>query len=184
MVSALELIYPYHHTTCWNHWKQNKIFYFAEIKWKPMATGNLRTDLVRDVNICGATTNLWIPSKKRQTDNEMEKKNIQTIELVQVQFYITKYSLNSNVAQVNMGWFNKDSVSGTTDVLGSVSQYQAPIEVLIDIIVSTTERNTFIRLEITIEKMETVTYCAIVVLMDSSRLLLPSVVAQMPLDLK
>lgn len=30
---------------------------------------NLRTDLVRDVNMCGATTNLWIPSKKSPTEN-------------------------------------------------------------------------------------------------------------------
>lgn len=50
----------------------------------------------------------------------------------------SKYLLNKSVAQVNIGWFNKDSVNGTTEVLGSVSQYQAPIDVLIDIIVSTT----------------------------------------------
>lgn len=45
---------------------------------------------------------------------------------------------------MNIGWFNKDSVNGTTEVLGSVNQYQAPIDVLIDIRVSTTKTIIFI----------------------------------------
>lgn len=55
-----------------------------------------------------------------------------------------KHLLNNNVAQVNIGWFNNDSVNGTTEVLGSVNQYQAPIEVLIDMTVSTTEIRIFV----------------------------------------
>lgn len=46
--------------------------------------------------------------------------------------------LRMNVAHVKMGWLNKDSVNGTTEVCGSVSQYHAPIDVIIDIIVKTT----------------------------------------------
>lgn len=42
------------------------------------------------------------------------------------------------MAHVNIGWLSRDSVSGTTEVRGSVSQYQAPIEVLMDMTVSTT----------------------------------------------
>lgn len=45
------------------------------------------------------------------------------------------------VAQVKIGWFIRDSVRGTIDVFGSVSQYQAPIDVLIDMIVRTTIRD-------------------------------------------
>lgn len=49
-----------------------------------------------------------------------------------------RYVLKMKVAQVKIGWFSRDSVKGTTDVFGSVSQYQAPIDVLIDMIVKTT----------------------------------------------
>lgn len=52
--------------------------------------------------------------------------------------------LNSIVAQLKTGWFISDSCSGTTDVFGSISQYQAPIEVLSDMMVSTTKRKAVI----------------------------------------
>lgn len=48
------------------------------------------------------------------------------------------------VAQVKIGWLSSDSVRGTIDVFGSVSQYQAPIDVLIDIIVKTTVTNELV----------------------------------------
>lgn len=52
----------------------------------------------------------------------------------------TDHLLSTKVAHVKIGWLSRDSVSGTTDVLGSVSQYQAPIDVLIDMTVRTTNK--------------------------------------------
>lgn len=60
------------------------------------------TDLVRDVIICGAMTFLWIPKQKRIIKIIDEK--------------------------VKSGCNNRLSNKGTTLVFGSVSQYQAPIE--------------------------------------------------------
>ena len=41
-----------------------------------------RTDRVRDVKICGAITNLWIPKANKNTENNkfINKKNVATIE--------------------------------------------------------------------------------------------------------
>lgn len=60
------------------------------------------TDRVRDVIICGAMTFLWIPKQKRM---------IRIIE-----------------ERAKSGCSNRLSNKGTTLVFGSVSQYQAPIE--------------------------------------------------------
>lgn len=94
----------------------------------------------------------------------------------------SKYLLNKSVAQVNIGWFNKDSVNGTTEVLGSVSQYQAPIDVLIDIIVSTTVSISLHQFNDCLRKKQT--YCATGELTDLGRLLLQLIVARMLLNLK
>lgn len=61
---------------------------------------------VRDVMICGATTSFCMPNMKS--------------------------IISVTVATVNMGCIQSDSVSGTTVVRGSLSQYQALIAVQTD----------------------------------------------------
>lgn len=67
---------------------------------------SVRTLRVRDVMICGATTSFCMPS--------------------------IKSTISVTVATVKMGCMQSDSVSGTTVVRGSLSQYQALIAVQTD----------------------------------------------------
>lgn len=67
---------------------------------------SVSTDRVRDVIICGATTSFCMPKIKR--------------------------IINVTVATVKIGCIHRDSVSGTTVVRGSFSQYQALIAVHTD----------------------------------------------------
>lgn len=56
---------------------------------------------------------------------------------------------------VKIGWFRRDSVRGTTDVLGSVSQYQAPNAVKVDITKRITAKldKIFLNISMTIDKI-------------------------------
>lgn len=94
-----------------------------------------RADRVLDVIICGVITNLWIPKPKSITIKKQTKFNnfIKKIK--------KRYLHRIRVAVVKTGWFQSDSVNGTTDVFGSVSQYQTAVDVTREITTNRTTKN-------------------------------------------
>jgi len=76
--------------------------------------------------------------------------------------FIRRLLLNVKVATVKMGWIQRDSVSGTTVVRGSRSQYQALMAVHMDMAERTTARSSTVITGRTapVFRLPGLTYCA------------------------
>lgn len=103
---------------------------------------SLRTWRVLDVSICGAITNLCMPITNRNTaigeDDRKIKIKRNCCSRSRLCQTMGIHSHNNNAAMTKTKWFISDSASGTTAVFGSVSQYQAPTDVMIDMVASKT----------------------------------------------
>lgn len=99
---------------------------------------SLRTCRVLDVNICGAITILCMPITNRNTALRKTRERLHW-KFAFVLRFGTEHLRKVNAAKTKTKWFISDSGNGTTAVFGSVSQYQAPTDVIIDMVASKTK---------------------------------------------